>query len=138
MLDDKGNEVGSNFYWRSKSKYDGKNTLSGPTTAGFQDLSKLKQSKLDVNYATRVENNCYFVEIEINNSSGSIAFFTQLQLLDEEDKPIRPSFYTDNFFSILPGEKKTITIETDKKRLPEKRNLVVKGWNIKKQIHPLI
>ena len=137
LLDDKGNEVGSNFYWRSKSKYDGKNTLSGPTTAGFQDLSKLKQSKLDVNYATRVENNCYFVEIEINNSSGSIAFFTQLQLLDEEDIPIRPSFYTDNFFSLLPGEKKTVTIETDKKRLPEKRYLIVKGWNIKKQTHSL-
>ena len=31
LLDDKGKEVGSNFYWRSNSKYEGKNTLTGPT-----------------------------------------------------------------------------------------------------------
>ncbi|MDD3787501.1 MAG: glycoside hydrolase family 2 TIM barrel-domain containing protein [Petrimonas sp.] len=137
LLDDKGKEIGSNFYWRSNSKYEGKNTLTGPTTAGFQDLSKLKEVQLKVNYKTFEENNCYFVEIDVINRSRGIAFFTQLQFLDEKDKPIRPSFYTDNFFSLLPGEKKSIIIETNNGKLPEKRKLVVKGWNIKKQIYSL-
>lgn len=106
LLDDKGKEVGSNFYWRSNSKYEGKNTLTGPTTAGFLDLSKMKEVQLKVNYTTREENNRYFVEMDVINRSGGIAFFTQLQFLDGDDKPVRPSFYTDNFFSLLPGEKK--------------------------------
>jgi hypothetical protein len=137
LLDDKGKEVGSNFYWRSNSKYEGKNTLTGPTTAGFLDLSKMKEVQLKVNYTTREENNRYFVEMDVINRSGGIAFFTQLQFLDGDDKPVRPSFYTDNFFSLLPGEKKTVTIETNKGKLPEKKKLVVKGWNIKKQIYSL-
>lgn len=137
LLDDKNREVGSNFYWRSHSKYEGKNTLTGPTTAGFQELSKLKKADLKVNYTTREESNCYFVFIDINNISGSIAFFTQLQFLNGDGKPVRPSFYTDNFFSLLPGEKKTITIETNKKWVPEKRRLVVKGWNIDKRAYSL-
>lgn len=138
LLDDRGKEVGSNFYWRSNSKYEGKNTLTGPTTAGFQDLSKMKEVQLKVNYTTREVNDRYFVEIDVINRSGVIAFFTQLQFLDDNNKPIRPSFYSDNFFSLIPGEKKTITIETNKNKLPLKKKLVVRGWNIKKQIHPLI
>lgn len=137
LLDDKGKEVGSNFYWRSNSKYEGKNTLTGPTTAGFQDLSRLKEVTLKVNHKTREENNRYFMEIDVVNRSAGIAFFTQLQFLDGDGKPVRPSFYTDNFFSLLPGEKKTITIETSKAKLPSKKQLIVKGWNIKKQVYSL-
>lgn len=137
LLDDKGKEVGSNFYWRSNSKYEGKNTLTGPTTAGFQDLSKMKEVSLQVNYKTHEENNCYFVEIDVVNKSGEIAFFTQLQFLDGDNKPVRPSFYTDNFFSLLPGEKKSITIETSVTNLPTKKQMVVQGWNVKKKIFSL-
>lgn len=137
LLDDKGKEVGSNFYWRSNSKYEGKNTLTGPTTAGFQDLVNMKEVPLKIDYKTREENNCYFVEIDVVNKSGEIAFFTQLQFLDGDNKPVRPSFYTDNFFSLLPGEKKTITIETSKTNLPPKKQMVVQGWNVKKQVFSL-
>lgn len=134
LLDNNGKEVGSNFYWRSTSRYEGKNTLTGPTTAGFQGLSNLKEMQLRVSWKTREENNSYFVDIDIANRSQTIAFFNQLQFLDGDDKPVRPSFYTDNFFSLLPGEKKSITIETNKAKLPEKKQLVVKGWNTKRQL----
>ncbi|WP_080905392.1 glycoside hydrolase family 2 protein [Parabacteroides sp. Marseille-P3160] len=137
LFDDKGKEVGSNFYWRSNNKYEGRKTLTGPTTAGFEDLSELKQTQLKVNYKTRKEQDRYFVEIDLRNTSGTIAFFTQLQFLDSNNKPIRPSFYTDNFFSLLPGERKSITIETNTSKLPVDRILVVKGWNIKKEVYSL-
>jgi hypothetical protein len=54
-----------------------------------------------------------------------------LQLLDEFNSPVRPSFYTDNFFSLLPGEKKQITIETFGLPKPlSQYHLVVKGYNV--------
>lgn len=43
--------------------------------------------------------------------------------------PIRPSFYSDNFFSLIPGERKTVTIETGEEKLGEETVLVLKGWN---------
>jgi hypothetical protein len=73
----------------------------------------------------------YLIELNIKNSSGMIAFFTQLQLLDKNMKPVRPSFYTDNFFSLLPGESKHISIETF--NLPTETDsytVVVKSANV--------
>ena len=51
--------------------------------------------------------------------------------------PIRPSFYSDNFFSLVPGEKKTVTIETAEEKLIEGAVLVLKGWNVTTQKYKL-
>jgi hypothetical protein len=134
LKDEKGKEVSSNFYWRSNDRYLGKGTLTGPASSGFEDLAKLNPAKLTVNYQTREDSGKRFVEVKLKNVSTSIAFFNQLQLLDSESKPIRPSFYTDNFFSLLPGESKSVSIETDRKNWENGAPaLVVKGWNIRKQ-----
>ena len=53
-------------------------------------------------------------EVTIRNSSRRIAFFCQLLLTDVQDKPVHSTFYSDNFFSMLPGEKQVITIRTPK------------------------
>ena len=130
LKDEKGKEVSSNFYWRSNDKYEGKETLTGPTSSGFEDLAKLKQAKLNTSYKIRKAEGKYFVDITLKNTSNSIAFFNQLQFLDQELRPVRPSFYTDNFFSLMPGESKSVTIETAGKNLQDAPVLVVKGWNV--------
>jgi hypothetical protein len=111
--------------------------LTGPTSSGFESISELPQVSLNVKYKTRSENGRYFIDVEIKNSSKALAFFTQLQFLDEQDKPVRPSFYTDNFFSLLPGETKKVTVETASGNVPAQRSFVVKGWNIKRQVFNL-
>ena len=73
------------------------------------------------------------MELSIQNPSSSIAFFVQLQYIDQNGKPVRPSFYSDNFFSLLPGESKKVVVETALKNLPEKGQFIVKGWNVKSQ-----
>ena len=75
-------------------------------------------------------------EMCIRDRSGSIAFFNQLQFLNQDLKPIRPSFYTDNFFSLMPGESKSVVIETNAEKITEEPVIVVKGWNVdRKQIN---
>ena len=137
LKDEKGKDVSSNFYWRSNDKYEGSKTLTGPAASGFEDLSKLKQAKVKLTYKVREDNNNYFVDITLRNTSGQIAFFNQLQFLNSKMSPIRPSFYTDNFFSLMPGEKKTVTIETAKGKLKDGAVLALKGWNINKQEYKL-
>lgn len=131
LFDANGKEVANTFYWRSKDKYEGRKTLTGPTSSGFEELSKLKQVQLKIRYKTYQEDDRHFIKAEIKNPSSTVAFFTQLQLLDPDKKPVRPSFYTDNFFSLLPGESKTVIIETAESDMPSKPTFVVKGWNIK-------
>ena len=131
LYDDKKKEIANTFYWRSNDKYEGSKTLTGPTSSGFEDLSKLKQVQLKTQYKVYQENDRHFIKAEIKNTSSTLAFFTQLQLLDENRMPVRPSFYADNFFSLLPGESKSIVIETAMSDMPAKPIFVVKGWNVK-------
>ena len=133
LFDERGKQAGSNFYWRSTDNYEGKETMTGPATSGFESLAELPEVRLSTKFTTRETNGLFFTDVEVKNSSKTIAFFTQLQFLDTEDKPVRPSFYTDNFFSLLPGESRMVTIETAKNRLT-KNKLVVKGWNVQKQM----
>lgn len=137
LKDEKGKEVSSNFYWRSNDTYEGKNTLTGPAASGFEDLSKLKPSKVKLAYKVREAGDRYFVDITLRNTSGQIAFFNQLQFLNSKMSPIRPSFYTDNFFTLTPGEKKTVTIETAKDKLNDGAVLALKGWNIDSEKYKL-
>lgn len=130
LFDKEGNEVGSNFYWRSNSVYEGKKTLTGPATAGFQSIKDLAPAKVSMKYTTRTENGRHYIDIVLKNSNRAISFFTQLQWLDVAGKPVRPSFYTDNFFSMMPGETRKVTIETNKRDLPAGAySLVLKGFN---------
>lgn len=134
LFDEMKNQVGDAFYWRSNDKYEGKKTLTGPTTSGFQAISKLKPSVVKVKYSNRKDVKNHFVELELKNTTKMLAFFTQIQWLDEAGKPIRPSYYTDNFFSLLPGESKNVIIETNLKNMPANAcQLVVKGINQKEQ-----
>ena len=129
LKDEKGKDVSSNFYWRSNDKYEGSKTLTGPASSGFETLNRLKAAQVKLSYKTRRANGRYFVDIDLKNASREIAFFQQWQLLDYRMSPIRPSFYSDNFFSLIPGERKTVTIETGEEKLGEETVLVLKGWN---------
>jgi hypothetical protein len=134
LFSEKGELAGSNFYWRSNSKYEGKNTLTGPTTAGFQDIDNLPVTKISAKYQIRKQEGKHFIDLTLRNTGGKLSFFTQIQWLDINGAPVRPSFYTDNFICLLPSESKTITIETDMNNLPGSvYQLVIKGSNIKEQ-----
>lgn len=131
LLAPDGSEAGSNFYWRSGDAYEGPKTLTGPATSGFEGINDLASANVSVKYSTKEENGRHFVDVELRNSRKAIAFFTQLQWLDSDGKPVRPSFYTDNFFSLLPGETRKVTIETAISGLPSgEYSLVVKGFNV--------
>ena len=136
LKDADGKTVSENFYWRSNSKYEGKNTLTGPCTAGFQSLNSMKQVSLK--YTTKVipqKPPYYLVEVTVRNNSKQIAFFNQLHLFGTDNQPIRGAFYSDNFFTLLPGESKTVTIDCPLYLVSGKGlTLKVSGWNVPEQL----
>lgn len=135
LLDEEGQQVGSNFYWRSDDVYEGKKTLTGPTTSGFETISDLDETRVSISKMNvRTDDRSNYIDLTLKNSRKAISFFTQIQWLDSDGKPVRPSYYTDNFFSMMPGESRTITIETAKRDLPAgEYTLVVKGFNTVRQ-----
>ncbi|MBO4282746.1 MAG: glycoside hydrolase family 2, partial [Bacteroidales bacterium] len=131
-----GKTVSENFYWRSNNGYEGPKTLTGPCTAGFQSLNNMKQVSLK--YTTKVipqKAPCYLVEVTVKNNSKNIAFFNQLHLFGTDNQPIRGAFYSDNFFTLLPGESKTVIIDCPLHRISSKElTLKVSGWNVPEQV----
>lgn len=137
-LDDENDrQVGSNFYWRSNNEYEGSGTLTGPATAGFGDIEKLGKTRLAVEYETSRRGGSHFIDLELRNVGKTLSFFTQVQWLDGAGKPVRPSFYSDNFICLMPGQRRTVRIETALKNLPAgEYSLVVQGFNTERlQFH---
>ena len=138
LTDAKGKVVSRNLYWRSNNKYEGKSTLTGPCTSGFEALANLPEARPTVMTRRLSEKDGqYEWEVTLRNSSRKIAFFCQLLLTDLNDKPIHGTYYSDNFFTMLPGEKQVITIRTDKQNggnfrlrfcenMGEKRNATIR------------
>ena len=129
LFDENGKQVSDNFYWRSKDKYEGKTTLTGPCTSGFQSIKDMPKAKLGYKASFSRDGEKQVVTVTVRNRTGHVAFFNQIQLLDAAGKPVRPSFYTDNFFSLVPGEQKTVTIETALEDVHGPLKLKVRGWN---------
>lgn len=130
LKDPGGKEIANSFYWRSTDVYQGKQTMTGPATGGFAALNTMKPARVQTTYTISKKGEQTGIELDLKNNSAQIAFFTQIELLNDQQKPVRPAFYTDNFFSLLPGEQKHIRIETGNKEIQNGNIwLVVKGWN---------
>lgn len=132
LKNNKGKMVGDAFYWRSKDAYQGAWTMTGPAVSGFEDLNKLETAKVTVQATYDHQGT---VTATISNSSSAISFSTQLKLQQTDGRSINPAYYSDNFFCLLPGERKVVSIHFSKADLKGQGfKLVSDGFNVNKQV----
>jgi len=120
-----GKEISSNFYWLSSK---------GDENADFTGLSKLPQVELNFFVSSvKQENGKYSAVVEIENPSASLAFSVNPKIIKNDSKDlVLPVFWEDNYFSLLPKEKRSIKVEFAAENLDgAKPILALAGWNIK-------
>jgi len=118
--------VSSNFYWLSEK---------GDKDADFNALNGLPEVELKCSVtAVSRENGKYMVSVEIENTSSSLAFSVNPKIIGDVSKDlILPVFWEDNYFALLPGEKRQLKVEFSERDLNnEKPVFAIDGWNIKK------
>ena len=124
LNDAAGELISTNFYWLS---------AKGDENADFTDLNNLPEVNLDVN-ASPVEKDgyTYSLEVIIENPSSSLAFSVNPKIVKSDSKDlVLPVFWEDNYFSLLPGEKRSAKVEFNAENLDgEKPVLQILGWNI--------
>ena len=132
LTDDKGKTVAENFYWRSDNPYQGRSTLSGPTTAGFQTLAQMPVVRLKTKKQIQLsaDGRHVIMTATLKNPTRHIAFFNQLHLMSD-GRPVLPTYYSDNFFTLMPGAEKTVVIEAAPADMTS-LSLTLEGWNVKK------
>ena len=70
--------------------------------------------------------------MKVKNSGSALAFMIMLSIVDEKTgEGIFPTYWDDNYFCLLPGEKKDIKARFAKDELRKAVPIVkVDGWNI--------
>jgi len=125
LTDKTGKEISSNFYWLSSK---------GDDNADFKDLAKLPAVEVTAKPGLiSKENGKLRLVLEFSNPSSSIAFGLKPKLLSISTKePILPIFWQDNYFALLPGEKRTIEMQVDASLVIEKAVIFrLDGWNLR-------
>jgi len=125
LKDNSGKVLSSNFYWLSSN---------GDEKADFTDLMKLPAADLKVTSSSiKQEGSRYHLLVTIENTGSGLAFAVNPKILKLSSKdPVLPVFWEDNYFSLLPEEKRILQVEFDMKNLDgEKPVLKVDGWNVK-------
>ncbi len=125
LKDKNGKEISSNFYWLS---------ASGDDDADFTGLAKLPPVDVTAKLSPpSKENGKLKLTVEFTNLSASLAFGLNPKLLSVATRePILPIFWQDNYFALLPGEKRTLEIQVDASLATEGKLLFkLDGWNLK-------
>src|SRR5690606_32584337 len=129
LKNEQGEIVATSFYWESNDLYQGAWTMTGPAVSGFEDINQLDKIKLN----TKVHMEGEVITVNVTNPTQTLSFFTQVKLQNEQGIGIKPAFYSDNFFCLLPGESKTITISFLEATVPQMHmQVITDGFNVVK------
>jgi len=122
-LDDaQGKIVSTNFYWRGEPGY----------SDVLTDLDKMPTVPIEFQVVRTDANGKRLLTLTVHNPTANIALMAHLQLHRQHSgERILPAYYSDNYFSLVPNEFKTITIEADLKAFKGDDPLItVDGWNV--------
>ncbi len=113
--------ISSNFYWRNRTDANDLTALNGLPSVALRTSIKRRSKDGKV-----------YVDVTLENPAKVVALMTHLQLRNARtNQRVLPVFYSDNYISLVPGEKRTLTVEAAVRDLgPEAPILALDGWNI--------
>jgi hypothetical protein len=113
-----GEIVSQNLYWLTAEN------------ASYRQLGRLPAASVSADArVTRIVNMIH-LRVHLKNNGGVVALENKLTLLNADGTRVLPAYFSDNYVSLLPGEKRDIEIEypvSDAKGLAQ---LTVRGWNL--------
>ena len=120
-LTEDGKVVSDNFYHRSLEENN------------YQDLCQL--AKVALQSATTVDKNAdgtWSAVSVIENKTSTPALMIRLNVVGgKDDQQILPVFYSDNYFSLLPGEKKEVRMSwRDEDTRGNEGKVLITGYNV--------
>jgi beta-mannosidase len=121
LMNSSGRIVSDNTYWRN-----------GAAPDDLTALNSLSMVTLEASVARRDAGGRVFLDVTLTNPVAQVALLAHVQLRNQRtSQRVLPVFYSENYVSLLPGERRTITVEAAAKDLGADRPVVaLDGWNI--------
>ncbi len=122
LRDASGKILSDNLYWHSLS----------PKSDDLTALESMPVQKLEASVIRHDAQGKLLLDVTISNPGSRVALMAHLQLRRGTSRErVLPAYYTDNYISLAPKEKKTITIEAALSDLKEEKPLIlIDGWNV--------
>jgi exo-1,4-beta-D-glucosaminidase len=124
LSNDADSVISRNFYWLSRK---------GDEKADFTDLNKLQDASVNVALESAAKSgDTWNAVVKIENISKNLAFFVNPKIIKDQSRDlVTPVFWDDNYISMLPGDKRTVSVHFDAKDLGEEQPMLeVEGWNV--------
>ena len=107
--------------------------ICGAETGNYQALKELPQAELNIEKSTlrQAENGTVSCTVTLENRGQVPAVMLRLNLKAADGDQILPVIYSDNYFHLLPNEKRTIRIEWNRRDARGQQPIVeVSGYNV--------
>lgn len=141
LFDQEHHVLSTNLYALSTQKdllEEHKSTWYITPQSQYADLTNLQQLppvKLKTETKIKERDNNTYVYITVKNPTDHLAFMIHLNLIKKKSRAsVTPIFWSENYFSLLPGEERKIKVYYHTADLGgEDPVLKISGWNIEKQ-----
>ncbi|MEO9022093.1 MAG: sugar-binding domain-containing protein [Ginsengibacter sp.] len=138
LFDKQHNSVSNNFYalsTQADSLDERRSTWYITPQSQYADLTMLQNLptvKLTTTEIKAISGDSTIINVKIKNPTSHLAFMVYLDLKKEKsNESVVPVFWKENYFSLLPGEEKTISVWCHTLDLEgQKEKLVIRGWNV--------
>lgn len=120
-LTENGKVISDNFYHRSLEENN------------YQDLRTLPKVALQSNISTtKGADGTWNGKVVIENTTSTPALMIRVNVVGEKDgEQFLPMFYSDNYFALLPGEKKEVSFHwKDEDTRGNAPKVIVSGYNV--------
>jgi hypothetical protein len=120
VLKEDSKVISENFYWR------------GVKEDEYSTLNDMPKIKLAGSFTKKDEDGKDFLDVRLENPTANIALMTCLKVVKSShpNERILPTFYDDNYVSLLPHETRHIEVEFDSDALHgDQPKIIVQGWN---------
>jgi hypothetical protein len=116
-----GKLVSENFYWR------------GVEDGNYTALRSLPKVELQAATKSERQGSRWVLKTELNNATKQPALMVRLKAVrTKSGDRILPAYYSDNFISLMPGERKSVVTQIeDADTRGENPGIVIDGFNIK-------
>lgn len=121
LFDGRHTLASANFYWRNPAAPD-----------DFSMLDAMPTVPIDMHVERRDQRETMHLEVTLANPNVTVALMVHLQLRRRTTRVrVLPVSYSDNYVSLLPGERRTLIIEAAARDLAGESPLVtLDGWNV--------
>jgi hypothetical protein len=117
LTDAKGAIVSTNTYWQARDE------------ASYQRLNEIPQQALVLETHVASHPDERVITADLVNNGRTPALAAKLTLIDDTGERILPALYSDNYITLLPGERKQVEIHFPTAFASSPR-LTLRGWNV--------